>query len=86
MICGCGKMWKTFTGLRDRGDATQQAQVTGDRTTAMTMRACSACAGDYEDPLRTTGPDEGDDECDASAYELEWEGDSEGDLDGGRGT
>lgn len=38
------------------------------------MRACSACAGDYEDPDRTAGrPDEGDDELDDAEETLEEE-------------
>lgn len=38
------------------------------------MRACSACAGDYEDPGRTAGPDEDG---------AEWDGDS---LEEGNGA
>jgi hypothetical protein len=51
---------------------------------AIAMRACSACAGDYEDPGRTAGPDDSDDAGDAdrdvSEYEVEWEGDPDGDA------
>jgi hypothetical protein len=39
------------------------------------MRACSACAGDYEDPDRTAG--EEFDDLLAGAEEYEWQGDEE---------
>jgi len=45
------------------------------------MQACSACAGDYEDPDRTAGgeddlPDE-DGECELDEHEADGEGRSE---------
>jgi hypothetical protein len=48
----------------------------------ISMRACSACAGDYEDPDRTAGEEFGD--LLAGADEYEWQGDEEecDDLDG----
>jgi hypothetical protein len=33
------------------------------------LRACSACAGDYEDPGRTAGPDEDEAEWDGDGWE-----------------
>jgi hypothetical protein len=44
------------------------------RIPAIAMRACSGCAGDYEDPGRTAGPDEPEGEDDADEYEVELEG------------
>ena len=40
---------------------------------AIAMRACSACAGDYEDPGLTAGPDAPHDEGDADEDDVEWE-------------
>jgi len=45
------------------------------------LRACSACAGDYEDPGRTAGPEESDDEGYVDEYEVELEGLLEGELE-----
>ena len=42
------------------------------------MQACSACAGDYEDPERTAGSD-GIDEFDE--FSEEWEGEAGGGAD-----
>ncbi len=49
--------------------------------TIAAMHACSACAGDYEDPGRTGGPEEPDDEGDSDEYEVELEGELKGDLE-----
>ena len=42
---------------------------------SISMRACSACAGDYEDPDRTAGEDF--DHLLAGDGEYEWQGDAE---------
>jgi len=42
---------------------------------SISMRACSACAGDYEDPDRTAG--EEFEELLTGAEEYEWQGDEE---------
>ena len=59
----CGKFWRSDdeTGNRHelRGDVF--SMNVADQTHE--MRACSACAGDYEDPDRTAwAPDDGEDE------------------------
>jgi hypothetical protein len=62
-------VWKTFLPRR-------MPETSGDaQKPTMTIHACSGCAGDYQDPGRTAGPDEGDDEGGVSPYETEWEGD-----------
>lgn len=43
--------------------------------TSISMQACSACAGDYEDPDRTAGKEFGD--LLAGDDEYEWQGDEE---------
>ncbi len=58
----CGKVWRQerLTAARNesRGTVTSVACATGVRE----MRACSACAGDYEDPDRTGWtPDDAED-------------------------
>ena len=48
----CGKLWRSEHGTSDRR-AVQAAVYTIDGAGWTTeMRACSACAGDYEDPDR----------------------------------
>jgi len=54
----------------------------GSRMPAIAMRSCSACAGDYEDPGRTAGPEESNDEGYADEDEVELEGLLEGELEG----
>ena len=44
--------------------------------TSISMQACSACAGDYEDPDRTAGEEFED--LLAGDDEYEWPGDEEG--------
>lgn len=65
-------MWKTFGFVQPLSEL---------RTPPITLRACSACAGDYEDPARTAASDDGVDEVKASAYEAEWESELDGELD-----
>ena len=61
----CGKVYRLAPGFAE------------PRMPTLTMRACSACAGDYEDPARTTGPDDYDDAGDAAGEDelgaSEWE-------------
>ena len=59
----CGKVWRQERA----GTAGHQARMgvtsIADAGAAREMRACSACAGDYEDPDRTAWkPDDAEDE------------------------
>lgn len=61
-------LWKTvdnFSGLRADGLAatrsSQPARAADSSDSRLPLHACSACAGDYEDPDRTAWtPDEGE--------------------------
>jgi len=58
----CGKRIGRKSGLAPELQAFQADRVENDRAPGP-LRACSACAGDYEDPDRTAGMfDEADDE------------------------
>jgi hypothetical protein len=57
----CGKLRRAISAMRTAAEARSQAFEGNVRAPAV-MRACSACAGDYEDPDRTAWtPDDGDD-------------------------
>jgi hypothetical protein len=49
-------------------------EAPGDGGSAQTLEACSACAGDYEDPDRTAG---GEEENDASEVHDEFPAEEE---------
>ena len=59
----CGKLWRSDRGTAD-GQAMQGEVYPIDGVGGeIEMRACSACAGDYEDPDRTArAPDDGEDD------------------------
>ena len=67
----CGKLWRS--NYRAAGEREEQGQVysTDDAGGALEMHACSACAGNYEDPDRMawTPDDEEDDESAAARRE-----------------
>jgi len=62
----CGKVWHSAGWTADH--RREQSEVYSKKETRETnvMRACSACAGDYEDPDRTawTPGDVEDGDCD----------------------
>ncbi len=64
----CAKLWRQELEPGDRHEAQGGGySINGDGGTNE-MRACSACAGDYEDPDRTSwAPDDGEDEERADA-------------------
>jgi hypothetical protein len=50
----CAKLWRQVPGSAARRQALSEIDAAGGETNTKTeMRACSACAGDYEDPDRT---------------------------------
>ena len=54
----CGNLWGGFMRAKvPSGDVAGDADpnASGARTLSDPLRACSACAGDYEDPERTAG-------------------------------
>ena len=54
----CGQLWSISSpGLARRESRVPTGAHVGSQTLSalMVMRACSACAGDYEDPDRTAG-------------------------------
>ena len=53
----CGKLLKTCTGFRGRSSAGPAAALNQSSSYAPpALSACSACAGDYQDPERTAPP------------------------------
>jgi len=56
-VMGCGKAWKSFcaAGGEFQGAARVRAAEMMRAKDSIKLRACSACAGDYEDPDRTAG-------------------------------
>jgi len=63
----CGKVWRREHATPARlGDQDGVYSISGAHG-ASELRACSACAGDYEDPERTAWtPDEAEEEeCDS---------------------
>jgi hypothetical protein len=64
----CAKLWRQELDPADRHEAQGAVySINGDGWTNE-MRACSACAGDYEDPDRKAWtPDDGEDEDRADA-------------------
>jgi hypothetical protein len=66
----CEKVWRLDGGTADRHELPRAVySIHGaDATMTMEIRACSACAGDYEDPDRTAWtPDDAEDEDDGDA-------------------
>ena len=58
----CGKVWRS-DGVTADPHATPGEVYSKNRARANAMRACSACAGDYEDPDRTAWrPDDAEEE------------------------
>jgi len=50
----CGKLWRQKFATAARRQPPDVLELVGGETSSKTgMRACSACAGDYEDPDRT---------------------------------
>jgi hypothetical protein len=69
----CEKVSRTYKSsaeIRERA-----AFVNVRARSSISMRACSACAGDYEDPDRTAGEEIED--LQAGDEEYEWQGDEE---------
>ena len=64
----CGKLWRPDHSAADEREERGQVYSADDAGGAIEMRACSACAGNYEDPDRTawTPDDEEDDESAAA--------------------
>jgi hypothetical protein len=62
----CGKLWRSEHETADRRETQGGVYQIAGAGGAIEMRACSACAGDYEDPDRTawTPGDEEDEERD----------------------
>jgi hypothetical protein len=60
----CGKLWRVRARLLSLAATSAAAHMP-----VVAMRACSACAGDYEDPGRTAGPDEDEPEWDSDSWE-----------------
>ncbi len=59
----CGKVWRPDPAAAAGHEARDAVYSISDNGGAREMRACSACAGDYEDPDRTAWtPDEAEDE------------------------
>jgi len=64
----CAKLWRSDHKAVDERKEQGQVCSTDDAIGAIEMRACSACAGNYEDPDRTAWtPDDGEDDERASA-------------------
>jgi hypothetical protein len=64
----CGKLRRAISTTQTAADACSQPFGEGN-VRASVMRACSACAGDYEDPDRTAWPpDDGDDGEEEQAF------------------
>ena len=49
----CGRLWRQEHQTGDRVDVQGAVYSINGAGRANAMRACSACAGDYEDPDRT---------------------------------
>ena len=49
----CGKTWRQRKGAAAGPHGQDGAPSNGECGAGLMMRACSACAGDYEDPDRT---------------------------------
>ena len=59
----CGKLWRLDRGTADGQAVRGEVYPIEGAGGAIELRACSACAGDYEDPDRTAWtPDDGEDE------------------------
>ena len=59
----CGKLWRSDRGTADAQGVHGEVYPIDGVGEELEMRACSACAGDYEDPDRTAWtPDDGEDE------------------------
>lgn len=59
----CGKVWRQESGPAARHEMLAGAYSGTGEGGAKELRACSACAGDYEDPDRTAWtPDDVEDE------------------------
>jgi hypothetical protein len=83
---GCGKVWKTFRYGRGWRAAVPRRQTAGESRqkdprnplfVPTPARLCSNCAGDYEDPDRTAGPEDAP---------REWSGDDGAPWRGERGV
>jgi hypothetical protein len=49
----CGKVWRPKHGPSGRHEAQDGAYLDAGCGCVIVLRACSACAGDYEDPDRS---------------------------------
>lgn len=59
----CGKVWRQGGGAAARQAVQDERSFTAGSERTNAMRACSACAGDYEDPERIAwSPDDAEDE------------------------
>ncbi len=59
----CGKHWRKERDSADRRDVPGPVCSISGSGGAIEIRACSACAGDYEDPDRTVWtPDDAEEE------------------------
>ncbi len=60
----CGKVWRQGHETAARPETRAGVYTINGAARTNEMRACSACAGDYEDPDRTawTTPDDAEDE------------------------
>jgi hypothetical protein len=69
----CGKLRRTVSTMRAAAETCSQAFGERKVRAPAVMQACSACAGDYEDPDRTARPpDDGEDERALDAAEEEF--------------
>jgi hypothetical protein len=64
----CGKLWRSDHGNAAGQEVLDEIYAIAGARGAIEMRACSACAGNYEDPDRTvwTPDDAEDDERDGA--------------------
>jgi hypothetical protein len=59
----CGKVWRLDHATAARHEAQDGVCFAAGSGGVIGLRACSACAGDYEDPDRTAGtPDDAETE------------------------
>lgn len=65
----CGKLWRSDGRTPDRREAQGGAYLKNGVRDTTEMRACSACAGDYEDPDRTAWPA---DDAEEEGHDAAW--------------
>ncbi len=61
----CGNLWRQDQGIAAPGERRTEGTFMAAGAEGTGMRACSACAGDYEDPDRTAwaADEETDPDC-----------------------